>query len=487
MQQYGATSGPPGIYFDPEDKYAPYGLKLPYKRRINGVAILMSAVIPCLIFFLVITVLAYKVHHTAAPFAYFVVLLCLLWVIYFGLQSNSGYREKMNTSDHEPSWYRFVFITALLAWILALIEGSYIYSNYTEAYYTTSTMTVYGDPSAVGSSVGDAAEGSSDGSSSGSASSGSSSDGSGSGGGSGHGWSLGGSLGLGGHHSGSSSSGSAPRNGYADDGTIDPLTASGVQFMDAGAVYFAEGSNIDTSKYVFYSNAPTYCVAPITYKNINMYKYDLWAVGVDCCNEVTPSGVVTGFQCGEYNNPEAHAGLRVMSDSVQPYYRLAVLQAQAKFNISTTNPLFFTWMEDPIHGGGSSGSSSGTDAGIDHSEYADGSSGSSGSSSSSGGSSGTGSGSDSGSFGELDLSGGSGIGATGSGTWTNRHDGSWSGGIFNLWPFFSFPSDFGFGSGGGIKVTYDQGVRLYSIGLLGFCLLQCTLVACCAYAFSKIV
>lgn len=481
--QYGATGAPAGPFYDPEDAYAPYGLKVPYKRRINGLAILMSVVVPCLIFFLVASVLSFKIHYQAAFFAWCVVLLCLMTALYFGLLASRGWHEKMHSPGHEPSWYRFVFYTGVLAWLLALMLGSHIYNNYTEAYYSTSSMTVYGNPNYAGSSVGDVAEGSGSGSSSSSSSSSSGSSGGGGGGGGGFGWSIGGSLGFGGSGSGSSSSsssgGSAPANGYSDDGSIDPLTATGQQFMDAGAVYFSKASHIDTSKYMFYSNNPTYCVAPITVGGFELFKYDFWAVGVNCCHDADSSGNVQGYHCGEYNNPEAHAGLRIMKDGQQAGFRLAVMQAEAKFNISSDHPLYFQWVEDPINGGGASGSSSGSGSGYDTSIYA----GAGAKAGASGQTSGNAT-----SLGGLNmggLSGGSTVGATGSGTWSTRHEGSLTGPLSKLWPFFA--SDFGFGSGGGINTTYEQGCRIYSMGLLGFIALQCTLVAAATYLFSKIV
>eukprot|EP00438_Fugacium_kawagutii_P009189 Skav234281 [mRNA] locus=scaffold2271:7000:9362:+ [translate_table: standard] len=57
-----------------------------------------------------------------------------------------------------------------------------------------------------------------------------------------------------------------------------------------------------------FKNVDTYCVAPIT---------------------VTK---------GEYNNPNAHSGLRLLSDDQRGFYRLAVEQAE--------HPLFFYWTED---------------------------------------------------------------------------------------------------------------------------------------------
>jgi|Transcript_10194 hypothetical protein len=128
--------------------------------------------------------------------------------------------------------------------------------------------------------------------------------------------------------------------------SVDVTKMRGAELMDGGRLNFINGTNLDTRKALGFKNADTYCVAPISMTSAKgvpaeLFTYDFWAVGVNCC-----SGDVSDFKCGEYNNPKARAGLRVLEDETRAFYRLAVQQAEAMFHIRADHPLFLYWGED---------------------------------------------------------------------------------------------------------------------------------------------
>lgn len=118
----------------------------------------------------------------------------------------------------------------------------------------------------------------------------------------------------------------------------------GRRYLDAGIVYFNDDVVLDQSKAMSFRNGDLYCVAPLVSKNCKKNcGYDFWAVGLNCCSDSAAD-----FRCGEYSNPNARQGLRLMRDDQRPMYRLAVLEAEGVHKISSSHPLFFYWMEDPV-------------------------------------------------------------------------------------------------------------------------------------------
>jgi hypothetical protein len=125
--------------------------------------------------------------------------------------------------------------------------------------------------------------------------------------------------------------------------SVDASKYGGAQLMDAGMIQFKAGTKLLLQKSIGFKNDEVYCAAPIV-SNLTSTQptYDFWAVGINCCSGHTPD-----FHCGEYTNPLARWGLRLMDDSKRDMFRLAVKEAEATFNLNAPHPVFLYWLSDP--------------------------------------------------------------------------------------------------------------------------------------------
>jgi len=142
---------------------------------------------------------------------------------------------------------------------------------------------------------------------------------------------------------------------------IDPASDKGQSYMDAGTVYFKDGSYVLRDKALAFRNGLTYCVAPIvqapleyepgspsleTVSGFAMPRsgtVDFWAVGTDCCGKDGGS-----FSCGQVQSTLARSGLRLLDDTSRSMYLLAVQEWSASTGIPVRHPLFFHWVKDPV-------------------------------------------------------------------------------------------------------------------------------------------
>eukprot|EP00929_Paragymnodinium_shiwhaense_P040105 TRINITY_DN20965_c0_g1_i1.p1 TRINITY_DN20965_c0_g1~~TRINITY_DN20965_c0_g1_i1.p1 ORF type:complete len:340 (+),score=63.10 TRINITY_DN20965_c0_g1_i1:113-1132(+) len=128
---------------------------------------------------------------------------------------------------------------------------------------------------------------------------------------------------------------------------VDAGHESGQNFLDTGVIYFAQGNEVDGTKAHHFKLKTTYCVAPVAGGYGGAYpttlSYDFWMVGKDCCSIGSPD-----FRCGDWTSGgPAPSGVRVLQDDDIPFYRLAVQQAEATYDIAARTPIFFEWVQDP--------------------------------------------------------------------------------------------------------------------------------------------
>lgn len=139
---------------------------------------------------------------------------------------------------------------------------------------------------------------------------------------------------------------------------VNPAKDIGDEFLDAGQLYFKEGSHVDVARGIAFKNFDVYCVAPIIRKTLENEEeqaegqntvelpasgtVDFFAVGKNCCE---PNG--EKFACGDYGG-DARSGLRVLEAADRPYYAMAAEAWTAKYKLPAKHPVFVSWVIDPL-------------------------------------------------------------------------------------------------------------------------------------------
>jgi hypothetical protein len=142
---------------------------------------------------------------------------------------------------------------------------------------------------------------------------------------------------------------------------IDPAMDVGGAYMDAGEVYFKEGSRVDTKRAIAVMSKDVFCAAPVVRDSGGQTQaeeeeglqppppagsVDWWVIGKNCC---LPSG--EQFTCGLAGlGPGVYprAGLRLLPVYERHLYRLAVDEWSSKYDTPAKHPLFFFWDVDPL-------------------------------------------------------------------------------------------------------------------------------------------
>lgn len=119
-------------------------------------------------------------------------------------------------------------------------------------------------------------------------------------------------------------------NTSASSSSSSSSSSSRSSSSSSSSTFSSTSSSSSTNSTVFGLNEPA---QPI---------YDFWAVGTNCC-----SGHAADFRCGEFNSVSAHGGLRLMRDDLRGYFKLAVEEASAAYNIRANHPIFIYWMTFP--------------------------------------------------------------------------------------------------------------------------------------------
>lgn len=152
MAGYGATYAPSSSNYD-EYKDAPHwpgGLKgeapvfVRDRRRMNLVSMIWSVILPWALFAAVLYAMSSELRFQQPAVAFSIVVLCALATVGLLAAAFDSQRKKRDGgSQLGPNWLMFLFLTALVGFVLALIGGELSYRFYLLPYLNVQNLATY--------------------------------------------------------------------------------------------------------------------------------------------------------------------------------------------------------------------------------------------------------------------------------------------------------------------------------------------------------
>lgn len=111
---------------------------------MDVVAVAECLLLPWILFCLLYGVFSFRLHYDQSALCWILVAAALAVVILCGVLAARAALAKVRHNDtHPPSWYIFLFLSMLAAWVLALWLGNLNYWTNLHAYYDYANMNQY--------------------------------------------------------------------------------------------------------------------------------------------------------------------------------------------------------------------------------------------------------------------------------------------------------------------------------------------------------
>jgi len=115
-----------------------------HRRRMNIYPMIFSVIVPSALFSVVFYAMTSTLRFSQPAQAYTVVALGFLAVgALFACALTAQVRKQMGDPQREPNWFIFLFLTALLAWVLAMIGGEVNYHYNLRPYLNMQSLATY--------------------------------------------------------------------------------------------------------------------------------------------------------------------------------------------------------------------------------------------------------------------------------------------------------------------------------------------------------
>lgn len=116
------------------------------RRRMNIVAVLLALFVPWLLFCTVYALLCANIRYRRPNLTFTLVVLAFVCVVGLAIYyAWVAVKKKFFEPTYQPSWYVFIAVTCLVAFILAVVAGEWNFTEYMQRYYDLTNLAEYKD------------------------------------------------------------------------------------------------------------------------------------------------------------------------------------------------------------------------------------------------------------------------------------------------------------------------------------------------------
>lgn len=114
------------------------------RKRLNIVAILLCLFVPTALFAGLLAVMSFTLRYTNPAAAYSLLVLTGLVVLISAVYAcRSAARKVIGDPNRQPNWHVFLFLSMLIAWVLAFAIGEYNFENNMEPFYDAFNLNTF--------------------------------------------------------------------------------------------------------------------------------------------------------------------------------------------------------------------------------------------------------------------------------------------------------------------------------------------------------
>jgi len=142
--EYGACSGKQALFAERSPFQRGMVFLQGQRSTLNLHGILLALFAPWLLFLGTYAILAFRIHYGQPQICYLLVGVCFVFGAALpGFFAAGGMKRKFTDANYQPTWYLFLAVACLAAFIAGAVAGEYNYAHFMQPYYDYLNLAVY--------------------------------------------------------------------------------------------------------------------------------------------------------------------------------------------------------------------------------------------------------------------------------------------------------------------------------------------------------